>query len=401
MRLEVCDGTKEASPVVGNAYVSTGRRTLSTTFDYSHMYLADPAAWPLSPDLPLVGQSVTAGLPGALADSTPDRWGRNLIDRRIRGEALAAGRTPPTVTDVDYLLGVSDLTRQGALRYRQRDVAPFLAESSEVPRLVDLPHLLNAADELERRGGDDLGPVKELLAAGSASLGGARPKASVSDGDRLLLAKFPHASDEWDVMAWEALALDLAEASGIEVPAHDLVEFGGRNVLLVERFDREGGRRIPFISGMTLVGKRDGENADYIEVAEAISEHGVRVEEQLAQMFRRIVFSVLIHNTDDHLRNHGFLREGPGWQLSPVFDVNANPDIAQRRTTTIAWVDGAAGESAALLRIAPSFGFSPEQGGAVVDEVRDGVSGWRAVAAARGISANEVARFAPVLDRRG
>lgn len=398
-RMEVCDGSRAGSPTAGVAFLSSRRGLLTTTFAYSGAFLADRGAWELSPDLPFARQSVTSGLPGALADSAPDRWGRNLIEKRIRGEAVVDGRTPPVVTEVDYLLGVNDRTRQGALRYRRSETSPFLSESSDVPRLVDLPHLLDATDRLARSDENDLGAIKDLLAAGSASLGGARPKASVRDRGRLLLAKFPHHSDDWDVMAWEATALDLAGSCGIDVSAHELIEIGGRSVLLVERFDRDGDTRIPYVSGMTLLGKRDGENADYVEIAEAIGEHGDDVREQLAAMWRRVAFSVAIRNTDDHLRNIGFLRRAGGWVLSPMFDVNPNPIPADRRVTTIGWMNDPAGEAAALLAIAPYFEVEPGQAEGIWREVRDGLSGWRAAAAANGLTAAEIARFTPMLDR--
>ncbi|MFM8351910.1 MAG: type II toxin-antitoxin system HipA family toxin, partial [Actinomycetales bacterium] len=353
--------------------------------------------WPLGPELPLTSQSVVSGLPGPLADSAPDRWGRGLIDRRIRTEAFAAGRTPRTVTDIDYLLGLSDFTRQGALRYRLGDADQVLTDGSTVPKLIDLPRLLNAADRIGSA--DDLAAVKTLLDAGSASLGGARPKASVRDGDRLLLAKFPHRSDQWDVMAWEATALDLAARCGIDVPVHELVRIDGRSVLLLDRFDRSGVDRIPFASGMTLLGKRDGDNADYIEVAEALSEHGADVIADLERMWRRIAFSVAIHNTDDHLRNLGFLRGRGGWTLSPMFDVNPDPDPGSRRVTSIGWRNQPEAESRALIDIAPYFDLSPNLADCILDEVRSVVSHWRAVATANGIPRSRRTPFSQVLDR--
>lgn len=400
VRLEVCDGSSQDVGVAGVAYLSARRRTITTTFAYDEAFLSTRGAWALSPDLPLSGRSVLPGLPGALADSAPDRWGRNLIDRRIRGEALAVGRTPPTVTDIDYLLGVSDVTRQGALRYRLHGESPFLATGADVPRLLDLPHLLAATDRLIDGGGNDLGLVKELLAAGSASLGGARPKASVQDGERLFIAKFPHRSDEWDVMAWEATALDLAAQCGISTPPHDLVNIGGRSVLLLERFDRAGEQRVHFISAMTLLGKRDGDAADYVEIAEELGALGVETRDELEQMWRRIAFFVAIHNTDDHLRNHGFLRRRGGWVLSPVFDVNPNPAIEGSRVTTIGWRGAEGAEVSALGEVAPYFDVTASRAAEIWTEVTDSIASWRGVAQSNGIGREEIRRFAPMLDRR-
>ncbi|MDO9396162.1 MAG: HipA N-terminal domain-containing protein, partial [Herbiconiux sp.] len=189
------------------------RAGVSTTFTYDETWLQRPGCYAIDPALSLFGRSTTvAGLPDCFQDCSPDRWGRNLITKRLRTLALRDESKPRDLTDVDYLLGVSDETRQGALRLRSGTQGPFLDPGREVPKLIELPRLLAAADALERDP-DDQSALKNLLDAGSGSLGGARPKASVRDGDRLMIAKFPHRDDTWDVMAWEATALDLAEAA--------------------------------------------------------------------------------------------------------------------------------------------------------------------------------------------
>ena len=190
---------------VGTAHVSSRREVVSTRFVYADTYLGRPDAFEISPDLPLAsGGGTTEGLPGAVADSAPDRWGRSLIKKRMMSGGRVGDGRPRTVTEVDFLLGVSDLTRQGALRYRLGG-SEFHAPGHAVPKLIELPRLLHAADVATAEGGDDQAAVQELLDAGSASLGGARPKASVRDGDRLFIAKFPHRSDEWDVIVWRSL----------------------------------------------------------------------------------------------------------------------------------------------------------------------------------------------------
>ncbi|MDP3399801.1 MAG: HipA N-terminal domain-containing protein, partial [Brevundimonas sp.] len=204
------------------AGVATVRRTRgveATEFTYADGFLAG-RAWPISPDLPIHrARMVIEGLPGALDDSAPDAWGRNLITRRLAAQSRDAGHVAPTPTEVDFLLGVSDATRQGALRF-QVGASEFLAEGGDVPQLIDLDVLLDAVDRIAR---DDAGDATEdavatLLDAGSGSLGGARPKASVRDAGRLFVAKFPHRSDRWEVIRWEAVALDLAEACGLRTP---------------------------------------------------------------------------------------------------------------------------------------------------------------------------------------
>lgn len=390
-----------ASPTrAGTAYFTHGRRGVTTSFVYDAAYLADPRSVDLEPALPLrSGQQYVDGLPGCFGDSAPDRWGRMLLDKRHRAAQRTADRRLPSLTDADHLVGVSDLTRQGDLRFSV-DGGPFLDPGHEVPKLVELPHLLDAADHAE--GGDDLAAVKELLDDGSGSLGGARPKASVrGDDDRLLIAKFPHRSDGWDVMAWEATVLDLAEAAGIRTPSRQLVRVGGRSVLLLERFDREpGGRRIGYLSAMSLLGTRDGDERDYLDIAEVLPEHGAQVTADLTELYRRVVLSVAVHSTDDHLRNHGFLRARGGWRLSPVFDVNPEPDPGRGRVTSIAGAVAPDDEPEGLLALAGECRLDAGEARAVVREVCGAVAGWREVARRHGISAGEQERFAEVLDER-
>jgi serine/threonine-protein kinase HipA len=266
---------------------------------------------------------------------------------------------------------------------------------SAVPKLLELPRLLNAADIVSRDdfSKDDMAAVKALLDAGSGSLGGARPKASVRDGDRLMIAKFPHHSDEWDVMAWEMTALDLAEACGIQTPSRRLLDVTGKSVLLLERFDRDGAHRLPFISAMTLIQGRDGETRDYIEIAEALTDSGSNVRNDLVELWRRIAFSIAINNTDDHLRNHGFLRQRSGWSLSPIFDVNPNPDITATRSTSINFESNPDQTLAALFEAAPIFGVSRDRASEIWDQVRTGVNGWKDAAIANNVSDSDIRRF--------
>lgn len=395
VEVEVHLGFDEETVRVGTAYVSLRRGTVTTNFNYDPTYLRRGNAWEISPDLPIAGGSaVTNGLPGAMTDSAPDRWGRNLIKKRLRAQAYENRQKESIVTEVDYLLGVSDLTRQGTLRYTV-DGGDFLAVGSAVPKLLELPRLLNAADIVSRDdfSKDDMAAVKALLDAGSGSLGGARPKASVRDGDRLMIAKFPHHSDEWDVMAWEMTALDLAEACGIQTPSRRLLDVTGKSVLLLERFDRDGAHRLPFISAMTLIQGRDGETRDYIEIAEALTDSGSNVRNDLVELWRRIAFSIAINNTDDHLRNHGFLRQRSGWSLSPIFDVNPNPDITATRSTSINFESNPDQTLAALFEAAPIFGVSRDRTSEIWDQVRTGVNGWKDAAIANNVSDSDIRRF--------
>ena len=325
------------------------------------------------------------------------RWGRSLIRRREAAQARDEGREPRSLGEVDYLLGVRDDLRQGALRFRRSD-GPFEAvEDRGVPTLTDLPELLALAARAER-GTADLPDLQRLIRVGS-SLGGARPKAHVRDANgNLAIAKFPSAAhDTWNVMAWEKVALELAAQAGITVPATTLLNLAGRSVLVVDRFDRtrdaDGGPvgRVGYVSAMTMLQSTDGEQGSYLEIAEAIEERSSQATADLRQLWRRIVFSILISNTDDHLRNHGFLHEGgDSWRLSPVFDVNPNPDPgAKHLSTAIDLGDDTANISLALS-VADYFRLSAEEANIVVAQVQAAVSRWATVARQHGLSSQEI-----------
>lgn len=385
----------------GVAYFTVGRAGVSTTFVYDSAYLADPEGYDLEPGLiRQSGQQYVDGLPGSFSDGAPDRWGRNLIDKRRRALQRQATQRLPATTDIDYLIGVSDVTRQGNLRFTVGD-GPFLDPDDGVPQLVSLPRLLAASDQVaDGAGPDDLAAVTTLLDAGSGSLGGARPKASVrGDNGALLIAKFPHPEDRWDVMAWEMTMLDLARRAGLQVPRARLTKVGPRHVLLLERFDRTpGGGRLGYISAMTLLSAHDGDERDYDDIAQLLPESGAAVKDDLAELFARVVFYVAVHNTDDHLRNHGFLRQRGGWTLSPVFDVNPNPDLSRRRVTSVLGAADADAEVEALLDFAAECRLSPVQAREVIELVVAAVAGWRTTASRNGIPPNEIALFGDAFD---
>ena len=393
--------------LVGRAYFAEHRRGVATTFRYADSYLGDrSAAFPLDPALPLfAGQHAVAdGLPYCFTDCVPDRWGRNLIGKRLQALDSEVGRTRRIATETDYLLGVTDRTRQGALRFTAPDhgaAGPFLADEPDGPKLVELPRLLRAAERVDG-GEEDLSAVKELLDAGTGSLGGARPKASIRDGDRILIAKFASLRDRWDVIAWEKTALDLAERAGLRTPDRRLHRINGSAVLLLDRFDRSAtGSRIPYLSAMSLLQSRDGDSAayDYIDIAEALTEHGsTSVKRDLAELWRRVAFSVVIHNTDDHLRNHGFLRQGAGWTLSPLFDVNPNPDTGVEREIGIGTVHAREHELDGLMSCAARFGLSTAAAEETLREVAAATVDWRRVAAANGIAERELTLMTDTFD---
>ncbi|MDQ2797609.1 MAG: type II toxin-antitoxin system HipA family toxin [Actinomycetota bacterium] len=381
-----------------------GGSTESASFTYLDEHLANPRAYALEPGLPLeagVHQS-TVGHPmfGAFADCAPDRWGRTLVKRREATLARVEGREPRSLGEVDYLLGVRDDLRQGALRFRRGD-GPFEAiEDHGVPALTDLPELLSLAARAEANSAD-LPDLQRLVRVGS-SLGGARPKAHVRDaGGTLAIAKFPSAAhDTWNVMAWEKVALELAAEAGITVPASILLNLAGRSVLVVDRFDRtrdaDGGPagRIGYVSAMTMLQSADGEQGSYLELAEAIETRSSHATADLRQLWRRIVFSILISNTDDHLRNHGFLYEdGDTWRLSPAFDINPNPDPGPKQlSTAIDLADDTASISLALS-VADYFRLDAEEANDVVGQVQTAVSHWAQVAHQLGLSSQEITKM--------
>lgn len=393
---------REGGPaVVGQAHVTRQRGQVSTTFLYDPGYLAGGGT-SIDPALPLVtGAQYQQGLVRAFADSAPDRWGRNLIEKAERARARSEGRAPRSLDDLDFLLGVSDDTRQGALRFRLAGETGFSGPPSTVPQLVSLPELLRASDALVADE-DPRGAIKQLLDTGTTGLGGARPKASVrlEDG-ALAIAKFPHGSDRWDVMAWEATALDLLDDAGLRTPSRRLTAVGERSVLLLRRFDRAvEGPRIGYISAMTALGAADGEHRDYGELADAMRDLSNDLVGDHHELFGRVVASVALGNTDDHLRNHGLLAAHRFWVLSPAFDVNPNPDLWQRRSTSIMGADSIENEADALLDLAASCSLTLVEARERMRAVADAIADWRERARRNGVREREISLFADSIEPR-
>ena len=304
------------------------------------------------------------------------------------------------MSEAEILLGVRDDLRQGALHFRRGEEGTFLAvEDSGVPVLTDLPRLLEIAEraETDNAGYEDL---KRLLQAGS-SLGGARPKAHVIDDDgRIAIAKFPSpSSDTWNVMAWEKVALDLAHDAGINVPDSQLIRVGNRNVLIVDRFDRQGAARIGYASAMTMLEASDGDQRSYLEIVGVIEEHAPATTADLRQLWRRIAFSILISNTDDHLRNHGFLHErGDSWALSPAFDLNPNPELGPKALSTAIDFSDTRASIDTLMDVAEYFRLNAADAVGALTQVAGAVGRWRAVAATHGLQQAGIDAMEPALE---
>ena len=373
----------------------------SATFEYSQEWLKHPEKFALEPALSLTdGQFHTIpdqALFGAIGDSAPDRWGRVLMRRREIARAKETSTTARTLGELDYLLGVNDLIRQGALRFSLKETGPFLDDSLKhsIPPLIELPRLLSATERFldNEESSADL----QLLLAPGSSLGGARPKASVRDHDgRLSIAKFPRKDDEYNIVSWEAIVLSLAEKAGIKVPSWRLEMITEKPVLLMHRFDRiDPTNRIPFLSAMSMIGARDNEPHSYLEIADAILQHGSDPKADLIELWRRIVFSVLVSNTDDHLRNHGFLYDRPkGWKLSPAYDMNPTPiDVKPRTLTTSIDLNNHAASLDIAMSVAADFRLAMKQARTIAKEVALAVAQWRQTASRFSISKTEIERM--------
>jgi len=327
--------------LVGRLWAHVRKNKESASFEYDRMWLENPVRFSLDPALQVgPGAFHTAAdtpMFGAIGDSAPDRWGRALMRRAERRRAERAGTAPRSLQEIDFLLLVDDEARQGALRFAVKEGGPFLREEEvkRIPPLVELPELLSAAEHVveDKDTEEDL----RLLIAPGSSLGGARPKASVIEKDgQLTIAKFPRRDDDYNTVAWEAAALALAAKAGIPVPESRVETVSDKQVILLRRFDRDKTVRIPFLSAMSMLGAKDRDTRSYLEIVDALRQHGAAAEEDMEQLWRRIVFSILISNTDDHLRNHGFLYAGQsGWRLSPAYDLNPVPvDVKPRILTT-------------------------------------------------------------------
>ena len=391
--------------LVGRLWARVRKNRESASFEYEKAWLENPARFSLEPALQ-VGPGpfhTPADVPmfGAIGDSAPDRWGRTLMRRAERRRAERAGTAPRTLEEIDFLLLVDDEARQGALRFAEKKGGPFLREQGgkRMPPLVELPELLSAAEHVIE--GQDTDEDLRLLFAPGSSLGGARPKASVIEKDgQLAIAKFPRHDDEINTVVWEAVALALAAKSGIPVPAARIERVSNKPVILLRRFDRDGTRRIPFLSAMSMLGAKDSDTRSYMEIVDALRQHGAAPKQDMEQLWRRIVFNILISNTDDHLRNHGFLYAGQhGWRLSPAYDLNPMPvDIKPRILTTAINEDDGTASLDLAMSVADYFELDKDKAKAIAAEVGKTVSRWRDEAAVHGIGKNEIERMASAFD---
>lgn len=378
-----------------SAHQAKGKKAFSFEYDKKWLqsqsqYLLDPdIGWYSGPQFPTRKENF-----GVFLDSMPDRWGRTLMRRRAAIEARNTGASIPKLYDIDFLLGVYDESRIGALRFKISPDGPFVNnnENYAVPPWSSIRTLQNAARKIEADDSEtDVQKWLKILLAPGSSLGGARPKANIIDDNKQLwIAKFPSQNDAVDKGAWEYLAYKLALQAGIEMSPSKLENvIGKHHTFITKRFDRIGRERIHFASAMTMTGNDEGtirekaEPPSYLEIAEFIQFAGANIQENLKQLWRRIVFNIMVSNTDDHLRNHGFILTKKGWVLSPAFDINPSID----KSGLSLCIDTE--DNSLDLELARSVGFyfqlTAREMGETIKEVRSAVKTWSRVADEIGI----------------
>jgi serine/threonine-protein kinase HipA len=390
--------------VMGTLYVASTRGKEVFSFEYDPAWLKSPFAQILDPDLGLFSGPQYArdeqDIFGLFLDSSPDRWGRVLMQRRETQLAKAEERDVRPLMESDYLLGVYDGHRMGALRFRLSEDGPFLDDQVDMAatpwtKLRDLEYASLQLERDDAESDQDYMKWLKMLIAPGGSLGGARPKASVLDeSGHPWIAKFPSRRDEINVGKWEYLVYRLAQAAGVEAAQSDVRHFSGEyDTFLTRRFDRtEYGQRVHFASAMALLGKKDGDSGDtgvsYLDLAEFLMKNGAQVKKDLEQLWRRIIFYICVSNTDDHLRNHGFLLEERGWVLSPAYDINP-VTTGGGLALNISRDDNS--QSLDLTRsVAPIFRVSDARAEEIIGEVAGAVRGWAELAKQLKLSAREI-----------
>ena len=386
-RIEVYVAEGESNRRLGTLEFDELRGKEVSSFELDGEYVLDPTLSFLGPDIGLFRgkqyPTLSYGF-GIFQDAAPDSWGRKIIRRREKRGNLH---------ESDYLLGVFDLTRIGALRFRLEGSESFVNADGEnpAPPWTTLRALEDSSRRFEADDSDEAA-LSVLLRPGT-SLGGARPKASVTAPDgSLWIAKFPSKDDDIDTGAWEYLVHLLAADAGLNVPEAQAQKFSKTGTtFLCRRFDRNGTRRIPFASAMAMLGCEDMQEADngtYLDIAGFLMQHGAKPDDDLHELWRRMVFSLLVSNTDDHLRNHGFLAENGRWLLSPAYDLNAN--VKRPQSLSLDLDDGVPIESVdTLLDAAEYFRLDKEEAEAILSRIRSAVAKWRDVAVRLGIPRRE------------
>lgn len=395
--------------LMGTLHASLSRGKEIFSFEYAEAWLKSRFSLQLDPDLgfysgPQYPKENRANF-GLFLDSSPDRWGRVLMRRREEQCAREEKRSPQTLLESDYLLGVYDRHRMGALRFRESIEGPFLDDSKDMasPPWTSLSELEHASLALEKDHAEtNINYAKwlRLLVAPGGSLGGARPKASVVDQQRQLwIAKFPSRQDDIDIGAWELVVHRLAEKAKLNVSEAQCRQFKSKHhTFLTKRFDRtKEGRRIHFASSMTLLGRGDGDDAhagvSYLDLVNILIKHGAQPRKDLEELWRRIVFNICVSNVDDHLRNHGFLLTKKGWILAPAYDMNA-VETGNGLKLNISQNDNA--QDLELAKdVSKYFRLSSKEANKIIDEVIGATTKWRDVAKQLKIPMRAISRMGP------
>jgi serine/threonine-protein kinase HipA len=381
-----------------SAQQAKGKKAFS--FEYDRNWLKTEQKFLLDPDIQLYGGPQYPNQKenfGIFLDSMPDTWGRTLMKRREAQLARERNKKPKTLYDIDFLLGVYDESRMGALRFKIEANGDFLDnnKTTSTPPWSSIRELQNAAANFENdKDNEEVNKWLSVLMAPGSSLGGARPKANILDNDKSFwIAKFPSKTDTVDKAAWEFLAYKLATSAGINMaPCRIEKIMGKHNTFFTKRFDRENGERIHFASAMTMTGNNEDairdNPASYLDIAEFISNQGANVEENLHQLWRRIVFNIAISNTDDHLRNHGFILTKEGWILSPAYDLN--PSIDKDGLALNIDMDNNALDFELAKSVGEYFRLNTLQMENIIQEVIQVTTNWKTLATEIGISRVEL-----------
>jgi len=389
----------EKPKLIGVLSAQQAKSKKAFSFEYDALWLKTGQKFLLDPDISLFSGSQYPNQKenfGIFLDSMPDTWGRTLMKRKAAQWAKENNIKTPTLYDIDFLLGVYDESRMGALRFKIDPNGDFLDNNkiASTPPWSSIRELQNAAENIEDdKDNDEIRKWLSILIAPGSSLGGARPKANILDTDKSLwIAKFPSKSDTIDKAAWEYLAYELAIQAGIDMaPCRIEKIMGNYNTFFTKRFDRENGERIHFASAMTMTGNNEETIKDnhpsYLEIAEFISNYGVSIEKNLHQLWRRIVFNISISNTDDHLRNHGFILTNEGWILSPAYDLNPSIDKDGLSLNIDMYNNDLDFELA--KSVGEYFRLNEKQMNTIINEVSSVVSKWKEIANKIGISRSE------------
>lgn len=390
----------EVPTLVGTLSAHFAKAKKAFSFEYDKDWLKTDAQRLLDPDIDFYsGPQYPANKEnfGIFLDSMPDTWGKTLMQRRAAQDARAKEEKAPKLYEIDYLLGVFDESRMGALRFKTELQGPFLDNDAQspTPPWSSLGELQEAVNHLENdEQSDAIRKWIAVLIAPGSSLGGARPKANILDTKKnLWIAKFPSKTDVVDKAAWEYLAYKMAITAGIEMAESKIEKISGQyHTFLTKRFDRDNGNRIHFASAMTMTGNTEDIIRDttpsYLEIVEFIENYGVNVESNLHQLWRRIVFNIAISNTDDHLRNHGFILTEKGWILSPAYDLN--PSIEKDGLSLNIDMDDNALSFDLAKSVGIYFRLSEKEMETILDEVLTVVKDWKSMAQQIGIKNQEI-----------